>query len=74
MDRYGLKDNDIILADPEKHGKLIEDMEAIGSIEYSAGGAGLNSLRCAQVKSEYLRVPASFIHILYCIYCIVVVA
>ncbi len=47
--RYDLKDNDIILADWKKHGDLIEDMKALGPVEYSAGGAGLNSLRCAQV-------------------------
>jgi len=45
-----LKDNDIILADEMgRHVGLIEEMKGIG-VEYSAGGAGLNSLRCAQVK------------------------
>lgn len=32
-----------------RHDGLIEEMTGIG-VEYSAGGAGLNSLRCAQVE------------------------
>lgn len=49
--RYEMKDNDIILADESgKHDGLIEEMKEIG-VEYSAGGAGLNSLRCAQVTN-----------------------
>ena len=44
----------MILADPLKHANLIEDMKRLaeeedGHVEYTAGGAGLNSLRCAQV-------------------------
>lgn len=47
----------MILADPLKHADLIEDMkklaeDANAQVQYTAGGAGLNSLRCAQVKWE----------------------
>lgn len=51
ISRFNLKDNDIILADPQNHDSLIEAMIelASGDVEYTAGGAGLNSLRCAQV-------------------------
>ena len=49
--KYNLLDNDIILADLSLHENLVEDMKGIsdGEVEYTAGGAGLNSLRCAQV-------------------------
>lgn len=53
--RYDLKDNDIILADLT-HENLIEDMMTLGSVEYTAGGAGLNSLRCAQVNTKVLKL------------------
>lgn len=48
--RFKLKDNDIILA--EGHDELVDQIIELG-VEYSAGGAGLNSIRCAQVKSHY---------------------
>lgn len=64
-----MKDNDVILADPLKHKGLIEDMRKLaedskGPLEYTAGGAGLNSLRCAQViynyKYNYIVINPSF--------------
>lgn len=57
--RYNLKENNVILADVS-HAQLIEDMISLGPVEYCAGGAGLNSLRAAQV----------IIFIKYFIYCL----
>lgn len=34
-----------------RHDQLIDEIKEIG-VEYSAGGAGLNSLRCAQVTPD----------------------
>ena len=57
----------MILADPFKHADLIEDMRRLalaehGNLEYTAGGAGLNSLRCAQVtRSGHICTKLSFL-------------
>lgn len=62
ISRYGLKENNVILAE-DIHAQLISDMISMGPVEYCAGGAGLNSLRAAQVRplrkySIYLLVDA----------------
>jgi len=48
LDKYGLKNNNAILAE-EKHMPLYEELMKNKNIEYTAGGSAQNSLRVAQV-------------------------
>lgn len=48
LDKYGLKNNNAILAD-DKHLPLYEELLKNDKIEFTAGGSGQNSLRVAQV-------------------------
>lgn len=50
LDKYGLKNNNAILAE-EKHMPLYEELMKNTNIEYTAGGSAQNSLRVAQVFS-----------------------
>lgn len=50
LDKYGLKNNNAILAE-EKHMPLYEELMKNKNIEYTAGGSAQNSLRVAQVFS-----------------------
>eukprot|EP00388_Colpodella_angusta_P007005 GDKJ01020162.1.p1 GENE.GDKJ01020162.1~~GDKJ01020162.1.p1 ORF type:complete len:349 (-),score=112.52 GDKJ01020162.1:104-1150(-) len=47
LNKWNLKANDAILAGPE-HAPLYKEMESTYKCHYSAGGAGLNSIRVAQ--------------------------
>lgn len=51
LQKYRLKDNDIIIGDRDNSvglDGLVKEITNL-NVEYSAGGAGMNSLRCAQV-------------------------
>lgn len=48
LDKYGLKNNDAILAE-EKHMPLYEEILNNDQIEFTAGGSAQNSLRIVQV-------------------------
>lgn len=52
LDKYGLKNNNAILAE-EKHMPLYEELMKNTNIEYTAGGSAQNSLRVAQVFSVF---------------------
>lgn len=48
LDNYGLKANDVILADDSRHKDLCKDMESKFECNYIAGGSVQNTLRAAQ--------------------------
>lgn len=48
LDKYELKNANAILADPAKHLPLYEELTKNYTVEYTAGGAGQNSVRAAQ--------------------------
>lgn len=50
LDKYGLKANDAILADPEKHMGLYEDLIKNYKAVLIAGGAAQNTARGAAVR------------------------
>lgn len=69
----------MILADPLKHADLIEDMkklaeDANAQVQYTAGGAGLNSLRCAQVQMRVYEGMKDCVTIHIYIYLLAIVA
>lgn len=47
--KWGLKENDAILAE-EKHSRLFGEIKEKYNVVYSAGGAGQNTARAAQVS------------------------
>lgn len=49
--KWGLKENDAILAE-EKHARLFEEIKEKYNVIYSAGGAGQNTARAAQVQHQ----------------------
>jgi adenosine kinase len=59
LDKYGLKANDAILADPEKHMGLYEDLIQNYKAVLIAGGAAQNTARGAQ----YMLPPNSTVYI-----------
>jgi adenosine kinase len=59
LDKYGLKANDAILADPEKHMDLYEDLLQNYNAVLIAGGAAQNTARGAQ----YMLAPNSTVYI-----------
>jgi adenosine kinase len=59
LDKYGLKANDAILADPEKHMGLYEDLIQNYNAVLIAGGAAQNTARGAQ----YILAPNSTVYI-----------
>jgi hypothetical protein len=59
LDKYGLKANDAILADPEKHMDLYEDLIQNYKAVLIAGGAAQNTARGAQ----YMLPPNSTVYI-----------
>jgi len=59
LDKYGLKANDAILADPEKHMGLYEDLLQNYKAVVIAGGAAQNTARGAQ----YMLPPNSTVYI-----------
>lgn len=59
LDKYGLKANDAILADPEKHMGLYEDLLQNYNAVLIAGGAAQNTARGAQ----YILPPNSTVYI-----------
>ncbi|OAL05138.1 Ribokinase-like protein [Phaeosphaeriaceae sp. SRC1lsM3a] len=59
LDKYGLKANDAILADPEKHMGLYEDLIQNYKAVLIAGGAAQNTARGAQ----YILQPNSTVYI-----------
>lgn len=50
LEKYGLKANDAILADPEKHMGLYDDLIQNFDAKLIAGGAAQNTARGAQVR------------------------
>lgn len=52
LNKYGLKANDAILADPEKHMGLYEDLIQNYNAVLIAGGAAQNTARGAQVRHD----------------------
>lgn len=59
LEKYGLKANDAILADPEKHMGLYDDLIQNFSAKLIAGGAAQNTARGAQ----YILEPNSTVYI-----------
>ncbi|KAF3938719.1 Ribokinase [Dactylella cylindrospora] len=59
LDKYGLKANDAILADPAKHLDLYPELIEKYSAKFVAGGAAQNSARGAQ----YLLPPDSVVYL-----------
>jgi adenosine kinase len=59
LDKYGLKANDAILADPEKHMGIYEDLLQNYKAVLIAGGAAQNTARGAQ----YMLAPNSTVYI-----------
>ncbi|KAL6707534.1 adenosine kinase [Coniothyrium glycines] len=59
LDKYGLKANDAILADPEKHMGLYEDLIQNYDAKLIAGGAAQNTARGA----AYILQPNSVVYI-----------
>merc|ERR1719453_527894 len=48
LEKYGLEAGNAILADEEKHLPLYDELKAMPTVEYIAGGAAQNSIRVAQ--------------------------
>ncbi|KAI8932694.1 hypothetical protein NX059_010188 [Plenodomus lindquistii] len=59
LEKYGLKANDAILADPEKHMDLYDDLIQNFDAKLIAGGAAQNTARGAQ----YILAPNSTVYI-----------
>jgi adenosine kinase len=59
LDKYGLKANDAILADPDKHMDIYEDLLQNHKAVLIAGGAAQNTARGAQ----YILAPNSTVYI-----------
>jgi len=60
FDRYDLKPGNSILADPEKHLPLYDELVRNYPVEYIAGGAAQNAIRAAQWM---LQVPSATAYI-----------
>jgi len=52
LQKYGLKDNDAILAE-EKHMSMYEELKKMAGVEYFAGGSTQNSLRVLQWMIQF---------------------
>lgn len=53
LEKYGLNANDAILADPEKHMGLYDDLIQNFDAKLIAGGAAQNTARGAQVRRRH---------------------
>jgi adenosine kinase len=69
LQQYGVKLDEAILADPEKHKSLYTDMISKYDVQYIAGGATQNTMRVAQwmLSGNKIGLPSNSVAFMGCV-------